>query len=176
MEFFHYFRARRFRSLKVCLHVVNENGQALRAVTQFGGAQACPSSTLEHDPRVAQMHLGPADRLAITIVLLETKRLAQPADGLGNVAINNVRQNSIRWHRAILDHCVSSLLGFPGKSGPSDSCLREPHPTKTTRLSASRRRFSDPIHQRRTEENELSLGTCPSVPSKTSAPVEHTKT
>src|SRR5580700_8132805 len=137
MEFLHDFRAPRFRSLKVRLDVVKENGQTLRSVTQFGGAQASLFSAREHDPRVAEMHLGPADRLAIAIVLFETKRFAQPGDSLGNVAIRNVRQNSIRRHRAILDHGVSSLLGFPGKPGPRDFCLLEPRPSKTTGLPAA---------------------------------------
>src|SRR6266436_4515021 len=103
------FRARRLGSLKVSLHILNKNRQALRSIAKFRRAPATCPRLPKHDPCIPQMHLRPADRLAITVMLAESECSAQPGNGAGQVLIRNVRQYRIRRHRTILDHaCVTS--------------------------------------------------------------------
>jgi len=61
MELFHDSGLRRFRSFEMRIHVIDEHGETLRSAAQLGRAPRAWTCAPEHDPRVAEMHLGAGD-------------------------------------------------------------------------------------------------------------------
>src|ERR1700722_17800483 len=95
----------RFHFAVVRVHVVHENCQALCAVPELRWARRAWLRGLDHDPSVAEMHLRATNwpvRLAVTVVLDETERLAQPIDCRDNVLIEDVREHRVDRDGTIL--------------------------------------------------------------------------
>src|SRR5271169_5031981 len=118
-------RPRSFRSPKMRFHIVDKHRQALRSVPELCGTRAIFFRLMDHDPRLAEMDLRPAQWLAIPVVLSETECLTQPLNRFGKALILDVRQQGVSGQRAILDHCVSSRCRvpvIPGTAPPPHEC------------------------------------------------------
>lgn len=110
VEFFDNFCASGFGALIVGFYIFDEDGEALSVRAQLGGSAAACEGLLEHDPGVAQMELSAGGRVAVMVVLDETERFGEPGGGLGDVWIDDVRENGVWRHGAIFDH-RNSLRG-----------------------------------------------------------------
>lgn len=106
MEFFHDSGARRLRSFEVRIDVVDEHGQALRAAAQLRRARQAWTRASEHDPRVAEMHLGAGHRpfrFPIPVMLSKSKMCCQPGDPVGDALVDDVGEHGVGWYGAVPD-------------------------------------------------------------------------
>ena len=90
-----------FRPAIVAIDILDEDRQTLGSVAQLCGASVTRWRPVEHDPRVAEMHLCSADpptKLAIPIVFAKPEFLRQPSDSLADVRIGDVWQQSVGGH------------------------------------------------------------------------------
>lgn len=97
--------ARRLHPFKLHIHIVNKHGQRLRPTPNLRPTPAPRTRTRQHHPRLAQMNLRALYRPvrpAIAVVLNETESGRKPSQRIGHVLINDVRQDSIRRRRTIL--------------------------------------------------------------------------
>src|ERR1700722_7939372 len=88
-------RACRLRLFEMRIHIVDEHCERLRPHSSLRGALSTFSREAEHDPGVSKMHLRALNWIAITIVLSESEHAVQPRDRLGDVLINEVREDNI---------------------------------------------------------------------------------
>ena len=58
----------------------------------------------DHDPGVAEVELGAGGWIAVVVVLGETKYFGEPSDGLGDIGIDDVREDGVWRNGAIFDH------------------------------------------------------------------------
>src|SRR5258708_13918132 len=79
--------------------ILDEDGQALHSASQLRRTHPACSRPVDHDPRVAQMHLRAADRpsrLPMAVVFREAECLRHPSNRIRTVLTNQV------WHPRIL--------------------------------------------------------------------------
>src|SRR5262249_4565773 len=108
-----------FRSFEMAIHILEEHRQALSSISQLRGTCTAGPSSIEHDPRLAQIHLCSVRRaagFAIAVVFSEPERFGQPVDGFSDVRITNVWQQSVRGYRAIRNHRACLLFHDTGRS------------------------------------------------------------
>src|SRR5262249_8218041 len=89
------------------VNICDEYGQALSLRSELRGTSTSGPHTIQHDPGVAETHLGafnPLVRFAITIVLSKTESSLQPDQGICNILICNVWKDNVRRHRPVLQH------------------------------------------------------------------------
>ncbi len=91
-------------ALAVGFDVLDEDRQALRAVAELARRASIGGELLEHDPGIAGAHLRPADGVPITKVFGETEGAGEPGNGLFEVPVPDMGDQSIGGHRAIADH------------------------------------------------------------------------
>ena len=82
----------------------DENGEALGVGAQLGGGAAAVSDLRDHDSGVAQVELGAVGGVAVAVMLGKTEYFGEPGDGLGDVRIDDVRENRVGRNGAIFDH------------------------------------------------------------------------
>jgi len=107
VQIFYYPGSCQLRPFEVRVNVFDEDRKALSLVPDLGGAGASWPGAMEHDPGIAEMHLRPGDPargFAVPVMLGKTKGSRQPNERIGNIVIRDVRQYSIRRHRAVLQH------------------------------------------------------------------------
>ena len=102
------FGAGRLGPFKVDIDILEEDGEALRAVAERCGAAGAGVGLIHHDPGIAYVQLCSADWIAVAIVFDEGKCFGEPGNGRGKILILDVRQNRIWRHGAILKHSDSS--------------------------------------------------------------------
>ena len=106
------------RPFVVGVDIVNENGQTLRSATNLSRGAVPGFRTLEHDHRVAEMHLRAADWITVAVMLSETESPGQPCDRFHHVVINDMRQHDIGWDRAVFHSLANRTTEFYCNSTP----------------------------------------------------------
>jgi len=102
-----------FCALEMRFKILNKHGQALRSRAQLSRGRGACARPVEHNPGIAEMHLRAADRLrgiAIAVVFNEAEGFAQPSNRLGNILINDMRQNGVNRDGTILLHTLIIIL------------------------------------------------------------------
>jgi len=103
----------RFCSLEMRINVINKHSQALSSIAELRRARSAWLRSMEHNPGITEMHLRAADRpggIAIAVVLDEPEGFAQPSNRLGNILINDMRQNGVNRDGTILLHTLIIIL------------------------------------------------------------------
>ena len=101
----------RFCALVMGLDILNEEGEALRAIAEFFGGGGSGLQVVDHDPRVARAHLCSADRIAVAEMFCEAEGAGEPGDGFLKVAVVDVRNHGIRGNGAVGDQAMFPLRG-----------------------------------------------------------------
>src|ERR1700730_3397115 len=84
-----YLCALSFCFLVMSIDVRNDYREHLSAIPELRRALAGPlARVIQHDVRVAQVHLDPAYRVAVPIVLRKSEHPREPGTGLRHIAIN----------------------------------------------------------------------------------------
>ncbi len=102
----------RFCSLEMSINVINKHSQALSSIAELRRARSAWLRSPDHNPGIAEMHLRAADRcgVAIAVVFNEAEGFAQPSNRLGNILINDMRQNGVNRDGTILLHTLIIIL------------------------------------------------------------------
>jgi len=85
----------------------DEDGEALGGGAELGGSGAAGAGAAEHDPGVAEVHLGAGGAAVIAsvaIVLEEAEGAGEPVDGLGDVFVDDVREEDVGGDGGVGDH------------------------------------------------------------------------
>src|ERR1700722_17092970 len=85
------------------IDVRNNNGEHLSSISELRRALAgSVTRTGQHDVRVAQVHLNPAYRIAVTIVLRKSESPREPVTGLLHIAVYEMRKHGRGWYRTVI--------------------------------------------------------------------------
>jgi len=94
-----YLCALSFCFLVMSIDVRNNNGEHLSSISELRRALAGPvTRTSQHDVRVAQIHLDPAYRVAVPIVLRKSEYAREPVTGLRHVTVYKMWKHGRGWH------------------------------------------------------------------------------
>jgi hypothetical protein len=106
VEIFHNRGASRFRSLEMCVYILDKHGKALRSVAKICGHRRTCRRSLQHYPGVTKVHLRAADQAVTTVVVMlaESEDSCEPYHRFRDIAIQDVRQHSVGRHGTILRH------------------------------------------------------------------------
>src|ERR1700722_5138696 len=123
-----YLCALSFCILVMSIDVRNNNGEHLSSISELRRALAGRvTRASQHDVRVAQVHLDPAYRVAVPIVLRKSEYAREPVTGLRHVAVYQMRKDGRGWHRTVIHThtmiriCSRSSMRFfavPAESAP----------------------------------------------------------
>ncbi len=123
MQVFYDFRTCGLHSCEMRIHVVHKDGERLRSTTKlFRSAVAV--SLFEHEAGLSRIHLGTAYRLAVSVVLSESKYASEPRDSRGDICIHDVRQHGIYGQRSVRGHANHSMTAPHGTRPDCDESAR----------------------------------------------------
>jgi len=86
----------------VSVDVGNDDGEHLGVGANGGGGFAVFTRAGEHDDGIAEVDLDAADRVAVVEVFGETEDPAKPIAALGDVAVDEMRDNDVGGDRAVV--------------------------------------------------------------------------
>src|ERR1700693_4790021 len=103
VKVFPYLCALSFCFLVMSIDVRNNNGEHLSSISELRRTLAASvTRASQHDVRVAQVHLDPAYRVAIPIVLRKSEYAREPFTGLWHVTVYKMRKHCRGWHRTVI--------------------------------------------------------------------------
>ena len=97
-------------ALEVGFDIIEKNCEALGCVAELRRALKAGLRPIDHDDGAAEVELGSADGVAVTVVLGESEVGGEPGDGGEEVAVDDVRQNRVDRNRAVVLHGVKVAL------------------------------------------------------------------